>query len=53
MGRNAPGRGHGLEAQCELSKCLGVMEHEVLRSRRREVREAEQYQEGHMSCLCC
>ena len=31
MGRNAPGRGHGLEAQwCELSKCLGVVEHELL-----------------------
>ena len=31
MGRDAPGRGHGLEAQwCELNKCLGVVEHEVL-----------------------
>ena len=53
VGRNAPGRGHGLEVQwCELSKYLGVVEHELL-WRRREVREAEWYQEGHLSCLCC
>ena len=40
VGRDAPGRGHGLEAQwCELNKCLGVVEHEVLWSRRREVRQ--------------